>query len=625
MANYWVFRDGQTNKLEHHDIGSATLKDFLAANPSLGPVRRGTVADPTYIAPTSYGGNVEAPVVEQSDPTSAEPAFKATEPPAFVPFGDEWAMKNLDQSLLPLEYRGLSLEEIIQKAQQVIDQGLYDAAAAPGTDAFDLGVLNQLANALTQGGASETLNTIVQYYENSPIPEVGTGGFANLDAFSPENRFGTGSFDEDGNYIDASSQFADSDSETAGALEALNELLPTNLSAEQSASVAEFMEAMRGPLFDENGNPIFPELPMEVFSKLLGDKDLAPYIGPILQDLIGNRSTVIQNITSNAANIQATQAQFNPLGRTAESDRSLQDMLAQREIERTKAQFNPFGLSTAQGVSAIQDQFNPYAQDAAARQALAETQFNPYAETAADRLALAKQQFNPYDQTADNRTALINAQFNPYGFSQAQGLEGISRQFNPYGETAADRLALAGMAQNPFGRTQLQDQQLQTALARGGLSADERLAEIRASNNPLNTQNFLSFLGNPSAVGTAVSLGNQGFLNQLGGGQGLPQQSPQTLNPLAPLVQQLTEQLNEQNVASSPAVDTGSADFSFGPMKPFDPAAPTPTSASLRDRTEEELAFLEGSAAAQGYTPSALGREVAGVTPGGVTTGRGWI
>jgi hypothetical protein len=217
----------------------------------------------------------------------------------------------------------------------------------------------------------------------------------------------------------------------------------------------------------------------------------------------------------------------------------------------------------------------------------------------------------------------LTGQYNPYGFSAPQGLEGISRQFNPYGETAADRLALAGMAQNPFGRSQYEDQQFQTALARGGLSADERLAEIRASNNPMNMQNMLSFLGNPSAVGSAVSLGGQGFLNQLGGGQGLPQQSPQTLNPLAPLVEQL---MNERGASQpAPAADTGSADFSFGAMKPFDPTAPALSQADFQDKTAEEIGFYEGSAAAQGYTPSAVGRRTARVTPGGGSASRGRI
>lgn len=618
MANMWTFRDGATGSLVHHDIGSATLMGFLAANPSLGPVRRGAVEDPNYIAPTASGGNLEAPVVEQSDPTSAEPAFKATDSDSKRNTNSQLEQK---QHLLPSEYRGMSIEQIVQKAQQVIDQGLFQerSYATP----FDLTVLNNLVAILTGAGEGAAADSLVEYYDTTEAPAA---GFANPDAFSPENRYG---FDyevdpETGvtTQVDRSGLFADN-SEVSGDIRTVLEAVSPAITPNQQAALQEFLDAMGGPLFDENGQPIFPELPMEVFSELLSNVDIAPIIGPILQDLIGSRSDVIQNVTSNATSLQMANAQFNPFSRTAESDQALQAMLAGKQIEQTQAQFNPFGLSNTQGVQAIQDQFNPYAQDADARLALAKQQFDPYGQDAAARTNLIKAQFNPYNLSQDQGLQAITGQYNPYGFSAPQGLEGISRQFNPYGETAADRLALAGMAQNPFGRNQFEDQMLQQSLARGGLSADQRLAEIRASNNPMNTQNFLSFLGNPSAVGSAVSLGNQGFLNQLGGGQGLPQQSQQTLNPLAPLV----EQLMNDRLASDPAspVDTGSADFSYGAMKPYDPTAPASTQADFQDKTAEEIGFYEGSAAAQGVTPSALGQKTARVTPGGVSMGRGRI
>ena len=607
MANVWTFRNPAKpagEQLESHDLGSAGLIEFIRANPHLGPVRRGAVEDPTYIAPTAYGGNVEAPVVEQSDPTSAEPATRYIPPPPPPPSSPPPPTSD------PLE--GRMLRE---------DIGPYlahlDSVGLPRPAGYENWVIGE-------GGPGPSA-----WSDPSGAKADTMSGFANPDSFSPENRYGFGKgTDPDTGFsvdIDRSGLFAD-DSEVAGGLRELQEVLPKNLSSEQQASLTEFIAALSGPLFDEDGNPIFPEMPMEVFSELLNNKDIAPIIGPILQDLIGNRSTVIQNRMSNEAGILAARAQYNPLGRTAESDRSLQEMLAQREIERTQAQFNPFGLSQDQGVSAIQTQFNPYMQDADARLALAKQQFDPYGQDADARTALISAQFNPYDYNQTQGLQALTRQYNPYGFSQAQGLEGISRQFNPYGETAADRLALAGMAQNPFGRNQFEDQMLQEALARGGLSADQRLAEIRASNNPMNTQNFLSFLGNPSAVGSAVSLGGQGFLNQLGGGQGLPQQaqqSPQTLNPLAPLVQQLMDDRLASDPA--PAVDTGSADFSYGAMKPYDPTAPASTQADFQDKTAEEIGFFEGSAAAQGVTPSALGRRTARVTPGGVTAGRGRI
>jgi len=563
MANNWVFRNPakpRGQQLETIDIGDGvSLMDFIKENPTLGVVRRGVVEDP-YTAPTStMGDQGEVPVVEQSDPTSAEPAFKSTKPPAELPSafggggGPEFVYSPQTIGLNPEDMPGVEVEY-----------------ADPGPRPDTLGI----------GGLT---------------PEQLGKGFFNPDAFSPENRFGTTGFiDEDGNYFDPSYQFMDPNSEVGANLNKLQEVTST-LTPAAKTQVDAFANAMQGPLFDENGNPIFPELPMEVFGELLQNEDIAPVIGPIFETLLDSRSAAIQNATSNRAMVEAAQAQYNPFSRTAAGDRSLQDMLAQREIERTEAQFNPFGLSTAQGVQAIQDQFNPYAQDAAARQALAETQFNPYGQDAADR------------------TALISAQFNPYNFSQAQGLEGISRQFNPYGETAADRLALARMAANPFDRSQVQDQQLQALLARGGLSASERLAEIQASNNPMNTQNLLTFLANPSAVGTAVQLGGQGFLNQLTGGQGIPQAAPSPQQMMTP----------PPSPAPMTPTPTGSADYSFNVANPM--SQPMMTEADLARQTEEEQAMSIGAAAAQGLTPSGFKTEVRGVTPWGIDTNRGLL
>ena len=596
MANNWVFRTSEG--LKTIDIGDGvSLMDFIKENPTLGVVRRGVVEDP-YTAPTStMGDQGEVPVVEQSDPTSAEPAFKATTPPP-PPSGEGRPDSPRLQDLLPLEYQGLSLEQVIQKAKQAIDQGLFEERS--GIAPFDLTVLNNLAATLIEAGESAAADSLVAYY-NAPVAEGGGGGaekmagFANPDAFSPENRFGvSGYIDEDGNYFSGSYQFMDPNSEVGANLNKLQEATST-LTPAAKIQVDAFANAMQGPLFDESGNPIFPELPMEVFGELLQNEDIALAIGPIFETLLDSRSAAIQNATSNRAMVEAAEAQYNPFSRTAAGDRSLQDMLAQREIERTEAQFNPFGLSTAQGVQAIQDQFNPYAQDAAARQALAETQFNPYGQDAADR------------------TALISAQFNPYDFSQAQGLEGISRQFNPYGETAADRLALARMAQNPFDRSQVQDQQLQALLARGGLSASERLAEIQASNNPMNTQNLLTFLANPSAVGTAVQLGGQGFLNQLTGGQGIPQAAPSPQQMMTP----------PPSPAPMTPTPTGSADYSFNVANPM--SQPMMTEADLAQLTEEEQAMSIGAAAAQGLTPDAFKTEVRRVTPWGIDTNSGLL
>ena len=613
MANFWTFKNGQTGELEEHDLGSATLMEFLATNPSLGPVRRGKKETPE--AKFTYGGD---------RPSSYTP-------PALAEEADPWSTSATTENPVPEGYWVAPDGSLVETAQHRAARLREENAAKQQATQDEKRQKNWLENRRKQ-------------LEEDPM-----SGFANRDAFAPQRNLTQQELAEMGNQFfseemggagyqsgtgevqspvegqvkqygeyqpqDAEALFERNqnfDTERTGdayneAVTSFQEVIDT-LPPETQAKAGLFLQGMSGPLFDENGNPIFPEPPMDFLADLLKIPELAVSIGPLIEGLLDSRSAVIQNATSNRAAVEEAQAQFNPFGRTAETDRSLQAMLAGKQIEQTQAQFNPFGLTNRQGVQAIQDQFNPYAQDADARQALAETQFDPYGQDADARTDLISAQFNPYDYNQTQGLQAITRQYNPYGFSQAQGLEGISRQFNPYGETAADRLAL----QNPFGRSALQDEQLQTALARGGLSAEQRLSEIQASNNPMNTQNFLSFLGNPSAVGSAVSLGGQGFLNQLGGGQGLPQQSPQMMSP------------QQAPPAPSPA-PTGSADFSYGAMKPYDPTAPASTQADFQDKTAEEIGFYEGSAAAKGVTPSALGRRTARVTPGGVSMGRGRI
>ena len=618
MANYWTFRNGATGELEERDIGSATLVEFIRANPSLGPVRRGRKDTPEV--KFSMGGDSPSTYT----------------PPAFAEEADPWSAS----ATTPAPAPATPMPTDPQNANRYNDSGVYnwdEGARWGGGSTF----------AWQDPRGRQNPDAFATYAEREQFPDDPTGQRYDLSrdysqetgGYSPSGTVGQspveGQVKQYGEYSpeDLEAQFEvnpNFDTPLTGEAypEAIEEFQAVikDLPPETQAKAGAFLQGISGPLFDETGNPIFPELPMDFLADLLKDPELSAYAGSIIETLLDSRSAVIQNATSNRAAVEQAQAQFNPFGRTAESDRSLQAMLARKQIEQTQAQFNPFGLTNRQGVQAIQDQFNPYAQDAEDRLALAQAQFNPYGQDATTRTDLIEAQFNPYDYNQTQGLQAITRQYNPYGFSQAQGLEGISRQFNPYGETAADRLALARMAQNPFERNQFEDQMLQESLARGGLSADQRLAEIRASNNPMNTQNFLSFLGNPSAVGSAVSLGGQGFLNQLGGGQGLPQQAqqaPQTLNPLAPLVQQLMNDRLASNPA--PAVDTGSADFSYGAMKPFDPTAPASTQADFQDKTAEEIGFFEGSAAAQGVTPSALGRRTARVTPGGVTAGRGRI
>ena len=614
MANFWTFRNpakpaGQ--QLEEYDLGSATLMEFLADNPSLGPVRRGRVKPPEVKflmggdSPSTY---TPPAMAEEVDPWSPSATTENPTPPT-TPVGSPTA--NLLQPSDPLSVRQSNPEAYTRYSDTAALQGreIKDPRYVGAFKSDPRGRQNPDAFAAYAEQVQFEDDPTGQRYDLGRDYSQETGGYSpsgtvgqrpTQTLFSPE----AGQVKQYGEYSpdDLEAQFEvnpDFDVARAGDVypEAIEDFKAViqDLPPETQAKAGVFLQGISGPLFDENGNPIFPELPMDLLADLLKDPDLSAYAGSIIETLLDSRSAVIQNATSTRAMVEAAEAQYNPFSRTAAGDRSLQDMLAQREIERTEAQFNPFGLSTAQGVQAIQDQFNPYMQDAAARQALAETQFNPYGQDAADR------------------TALISAQFNPYDFSQAQGLEGISRQFNPYGETAADRLALARMAANPFALSALEHRQMQSDIARGGLSAAERLEEIRAANNPMNTQNLLTFLANPSAVGTAVQLGGQGFLNQLTGGQGIPQAAPSPQQMMTP----------PPSPAPMTPTPTGSADYSFNVANPM--SQPMMTEADLARQTEEEQAMSIGAAAAQGLTPSGFKTEVRGVTPWGIDTNRGLL
>lgn len=200
-------------------------------------------------------------------------------------------------------------------------------------------------------------------------------------------------------------------------------------------------------------------------------------------------------------------------------------------------------------------------------------------------VAAAQAAANPFGLTADQflgqqerqragDLARTQAQFNPFRLSTEQFLS----------EQAAERQGAMGRTRaqyNPFeqGRQDIYD--LQTAVARGGLTPEQRLLEIEAAQQGQNFGNMLNFLGNPSAVGTAVGLG---AVQPFGaGGQVIP-------------------------FGVSPS--QGQVGQALG--------GSLPSLANLRDESEEELLFRFGGAAARGITPSRLRRSFRSVTPFGV-------
>ena len=162
------------------------------------------------------------------------------------------------------------------------------------------------------------------------------------------------------------------------------------------------------------------------------------------------------------------------------------------------------------------------------------------------------------------------------------------------GDTAvnqqANAILRAQQANNPYAVAQLGDveQSRIDQILRGGLTAEQRLAEIRASQEAQNFANQLNFIGNPSAVGFASE---RGLL---------------------------------QDISDSPEGNIPGSLFGFN--------APSATGAgggqttnvgnynlnTLRNASDEQIGFLQGAASAQGMTPSEFQDQVEAFTPQGV-------
>jgi len=162
------------------------------------------------------------------------------------------------------------------------------------------------------------------------------------------------------------------------------------------------------------------------------------------------------------------------------------------------------------------------------------------------------------------------------------------------GDTAvnqqANAILRAQQANNPYAAAQLGDveQSRIDQILRGGLTAEQRLAEIRANQEAQNFANQLNFIGNPSAVGFASE---RGLL---------------------------------QDISNSPEGNIPGSLFGFN--------APSATGAgggqttnvgnynlnTLRNASDEQIGFLQGAASAQGMTPSEFQDQVEAFTPQGV-------
>ena len=277
--------------------------------------------------------------------------------------------------------------------------------------------------------------------------------------------------------------------------------------------------------------------------------------------------------------------------------------LAAAEANRIGAQGNVFGLAAGQQAAGAdpltmeQIQRLQAGQTEAARLA---AQNNPYSFAAGQ--AARDPNFAGFTPT---QIANIAGQ-TPAAFAARGQVGAAQAQATPFGALSvgdqfargnANAILRAQAATNPFASLELSQQPERLAaidqILRGGLTAQERIAEITAEQSGQNQANFLNFIGNPSAVGFATERG----LFSPGQGQGASAGS----NVL-------------QDISNAEAGNIPGSLFGFNA-----PTVPTnPTMADLSDLSDEELGFYQGQQAAVGITPSQSLQSAADVTPQGV-------
>ena len=213
--------------------------------------------------------------------------------------------------------------------------------------------------------------------------------------------------------------------------------------------------------------------------------------------------------------------------------------------------------------------------------------------------AVGMAQANPYGQTAADRQKLQETQFNPYALTNAQGFG----------------LGQANAANNPYAAAQLgQGQEGIDQILRGGLSAEQRIAEINAGQSGQNQANFLNFIGNPSAVGFATESG------LFSPGQGLSAGAGS--NVLQDISNAESGNIPGSLFGFNPPTATGaggaSQNNSGGTTENISGYGGNFNANTLRNASDEQIGFMQGAAAAGGQTQSEFQDSVQAFTPQGV-------
>ena len=255
---------------------------------------------------------------------------------------------------------------------------------------------------------------------------------------------------------------------------------------------------------------------------------------------------------------------------------------------------SPFGFlqqgGTQADVASVYDQLNEVGLAQAAAAQLA-AQDNPYGYAAA--------QVNPNTGVREFRPselAQIGAN-TPAAFA-ARGQEAAARAgatgFGALlsGDAAqqanANAILRAQTANNPYAAQQLgQDAARIDQILRGGLSPEQRIAEINASQAGQNFANQLNFMSNPSAVGFATE---QGLLNDINN------------SPEGNLPGSLFGFNSPSAAGAGGGQTTNTGNFNMN---------------TLRNASDEQIGFLQGAAAAGGTSPSEFQAGAESFTPQG--------
>jgi hypothetical protein len=270
--------------------------------------------------------------------------------------------------------------------------------------------------------------------------------------------------------------------------------------------------------------------------------------------------------------------------------------LAQAGASNIGAQGNAFSFAAGQGINPVTGELNFNPNQIAQIAANTPAAFAARGQVDAAQAA-AGGQLGAAQAAAGGQEAAARAGATGFG-ALLSGDTGVNQQ--------ANEILRAQAANNPYAMQQLGQGWANTdalnqnlridQILRGGLTPEQRIAEINASQAGQNFANQLNFMSNPSAVGFATEQG------LFGGGNN------QVL----------------QDINNSPEGNVPGSLFGFNSPSAAGAGGGQTTNTgnfnanTLRNASDEQIGFLQGAASAGGQTSSEFEQEVQSFTPQGV-------